>query len=90
MNGGKKQGKSLEFRRWSVLAFTLESLLVIATFLFLLFGLGWRPTETMAYVILVVMVFGALVNIFVFFPWYRKQKEGGNDRLPDPEHEPER
>lgn len=81
---------SPEFRRWSLLAFACESLLVIATFLFLLFGLGWKATATMAYVILVVMVFGAILNIFVLLPWYRRQKDRGDKRLREPEKDPGR
>jgi hypothetical protein len=83
MDGGNGAGLSPGFRQWSVLAFALESLLVIATFLFL-FRAGWRLSETMAYVILLVMVSGAILNIFVLLPWYRKQQEGRTDRIPEP------
>jgi len=87
MSTAERPGLSPEFRQWSVLAFTLESLLIIVTFLFLLFVLGWKASETMAYVILVVMVSGAILNIFVLLPWYRRQRDGRGDRLPEPEKE---
>jgi hypothetical protein len=90
MDGGSGAGLSPEFRRGSILAFALESLLVIATFLFLLFGLKWKVSETMAYVILLVMVSGAVANIFVLLPWYRRQQEGRTDRIPEPGKEPGR
>jgi type VI protein secretion system component VasK len=90
MTGGGGKGLSPEFRRWSILAFALESLLVIAAYLFLLFGLGWQVSDTMEYVIIVIMVFGALTSIFVVWPWYRKLHEGRNDRLREPEKDPGR
>jgi hypothetical protein len=89
MNSGGGTGLPPEFRQWSILAFALESLLAIATFLFL-FWLGWQLSETMAYVIIVVMVSGALMNIFVLLPWYRKQLEGRDERPPHAEKEPGR
>jgi len=90
MPGGEGEGLSPAFRRWSILAFILESLLVIAVYLFLLFWLGWQVSETMEYVIIVIMVLGALASIFVVWPWYRKLHEGGDDRLREPEEDPGR
>jgi hypothetical protein len=88
MSAGEWPGISEEMREWSVLAFGLESLLVIASYLFLLFLLHWKVSETMAYVILVVMVFGAILNIFVLLPWYRRQRADRGGRLPEPEKDP--
>jgi F0F1-type ATP synthase assembly protein I len=90
MAGGGAQGLSPTFRRWSILAFILESLLVIAAYLFLLFWLDWHLSETMGYVIILIMVFGAMFNIFVLWPWYWKQQEGPSDRLREPEEDPGR
>jgi type VI protein secretion system component VasK len=90
MAGGGTQGLSPAFRRWSILAFILESLLVIAAYLFLLFGLGWQASETMGYVIILIMVLGAMVNIFVLRPWYLKQQEGRGGRLREPGEDPGR
>jgi len=84
------QGLSPAFRQWSILAFSLESLLVIAAYLFLVFGLGWQVSETMGYVIILIMVFGAMANIFVVRPWYLKLEEGRRGRLPEPGEEPGR
>ena len=48
------------FRKWSIIAFALESIAVILTFLFMVFFLKWEINATMLYILLIVMVFSAV------------------------------
>ena len=52
------------FRKWSIIAFALESIAVILTFLFMVFFLKWEINATMLYILLLVMVFSAVVLLF--------------------------
>jgi len=51
------------FRKWSIIAFALESIAVIFAFLFMVFFLKWEINATMLYILLVVMVFSAVLLI---------------------------
>ena len=57
-------GLTPAFRKWSIIAFALESIAVILTFLFMVFFLKWEINATMLYILLLVMVFSA---VFLFF-----------------------
>ena len=48
------------FRKWSIIAFALESIAVILTFLFMVFFLKWEINATMLYILLLVMVLSAV------------------------------
>ena len=48
------------FRKWSIIAFALESIAVILAFLFMVFFLKWEINATMLYILLLVMVFSAV------------------------------
>ena len=52
------------FRKWSIIAFALESIAVILTFLFMVFFLKWEINATMLYILLLVMVFSAVFLLF--------------------------
>ena len=52
------------FRKWSIIAFALESLAVILAFLFMVFFLKWEINATMLYILLLVMVFSAVFLLF--------------------------
>jgi len=49
------------FRKWSIIAFALESIAVILAFLSMVFFLKWEINATMLYILLVVMVFSAVL-----------------------------
>jgi len=54
-------GHPPSFRKWSVLAFAAESVIVILTFLFMIFFLKWEINATMMYLLLLVMVISAVL-----------------------------
>jgi hypothetical protein len=58
---GAMNGLSPAFRKWSIIAFVLESIAVIITFLFMVFFLKWEINETLLYVLLLVMVISAVL-----------------------------
>ena len=47
------------FRKWSILAFSLESIATILAFLFMVFFLKWEINGTMMYILLLVMAISA-------------------------------
>jgi hypothetical protein len=49
------------FRKWSIVAFALESIAVILTFLFMVLFLKWKIDATMMYILLLVMVISAVL-----------------------------
>jgi hypothetical protein len=49
------------FRKWSILAFALESIAAILGFLFMVFFLKWEINGTMMYILLLVMVISAVL-----------------------------
>jgi hypothetical protein len=49
------------FRKWSILAFVTESIIVILAFLFMVFFLKWEINETMMYLLFLVMVISAVL-----------------------------
>lgn len=49
------------FRKWSILAFALESMAAILAFLFMVFFLKWEINGTMMYILLLVMVISAVL-----------------------------
>jgi hypothetical protein len=49
------------FRKWSIIAFALESIAVILTFLFMVFFLEWEINATMMYILLLVMILSAIL-----------------------------
>jgi hypothetical protein len=49
------------FRKWSIIAFALESIAVILTFLFMVLYLKWKINETMMYILLLVMAVSAVL-----------------------------
>jgi hypothetical protein len=49
-----------QFRKWSILAFALESIAVILAFLVMVFFLKWEINVTMLYILLLVMVLSAV------------------------------
>jgi hypothetical protein len=51
----------LLFRKWSIIAFALESIAVILTFLFMVLYLKWEINETMMYILLLVMAVSAVL-----------------------------
>jgi hypothetical protein len=51
------------FRKWSIIAFALESIAVILAFLFLVFFLKWEVNLTMMYILLLVMIISAAILI---------------------------
>jgi asparagine N-glycosylation enzyme membrane subunit Stt3 len=54
-------GPPTSFRKWSILAFAAESVIVILTFLFMIFFLKWEINATMMYLLLLVMVLSAVL-----------------------------
>jgi hypothetical protein len=54
-------GPLSSYRKWSVLAFAAESVIVILTFLFMIFFLKWEINATMMYLLLLVMVISAVL-----------------------------
>jgi len=54
-------GPPTSFRKWSILAFAAESVIVILTFLFMIFFLKWEINTTMMYLLLLVMVISAVL-----------------------------
>jgi hypothetical protein len=49
------------FRKWSIIAFALESIAVILAFLFMVFILKWEIDTTMMYILFIFMVFSAIL-----------------------------
>jgi hypothetical protein len=49
------------FRKWSIIAFAVESVAAILAFLFLVFFLKWEINATMMYILLLVMVLSAVL-----------------------------
>ena len=47
------------FRKWSIIAFALESIVVVLAFLIMVFILEWEINATMLYILLLVMVISA-------------------------------
>jgi hypothetical protein len=60
---GDKDGLPPAFRKWSIIAFALESIAVILAFLFLVFFLKWEINVTMMYILLLVMIISAGILI---------------------------
>jgi hypothetical protein len=60
---GETDGLPPAFRKWSIIAFALESIAVILAFLFLVFFLKWEINVTMMYVLLLVMIISAGILI---------------------------
>ena len=58
---GDMDGLPPAFRKWSIIAFALESIAVILTFLFMVFFLKWEINETMLYILLLVMLLSAVL-----------------------------
>jgi len=58
---GEMDGLPPAFRKWSIIAFALESIAVILTFLFMVFFLKWEINETMLYILLLVMLLSAVL-----------------------------
>jgi len=54
-------GPPTSFRKWSILAFAAESVIVILTFLFMIFFLKWEINATMMYLLLLIMVISAVL-----------------------------
>jgi hypothetical protein len=54
-------GPPSSFRKWSILAFATESVIVILAFLFMIFFLKWEINATMMYLLLLVMVISAVL-----------------------------
>ena len=57
-------GLNPAFRKWSIIAFALESIAVILTFLFMVFFLKWEINATMLYILLLGMVLSAVFLLF--------------------------
>jgi hypothetical protein len=57
----EKDGLPPAFRKWSIIAFALESIAVILTFLFMVFFLKWEINVTMMYILLLVMIPAAIL-----------------------------
>jgi hypothetical protein len=51
------------FRKWSIVAFALESIAVILAFLLMVSFLKWEINGTMMYILLLVMVISAILLI---------------------------
>jgi hypothetical protein len=49
------------FRKWSIIAFVLESIAVVLSFLFMVLFLKWQINTTMMYILLLVMVISAVL-----------------------------
>ena len=49
------------FRKWSIIAFALESIAVILAFLFMVYILKWEIDTTMMYILFIFMVFSAVL-----------------------------
>ncbi len=47
------------FRRWSIFAFALESMVVVIAFLIMVFFFAWEINATMMYILILVMVISA-------------------------------
>jgi hypothetical protein len=52
------------FRKWSIIAFALESIAVIAIFLSMVFLLRWKIDATMMYLLFFLMALSAVLLIF--------------------------
>lgn len=61
-------GLSPAFRKWSIIAFALESIAVILTFLFMVFFLKREINVTMMYILLLVMAISAVLLIITGRP----------------------
>jgi hypothetical protein len=60
---GEMDGLPPAFRKWSIIAFALESITVILAFLFMVFFLEWEINTTMMYTLLLVMIISAVFLI---------------------------
>jgi hypothetical protein len=49
------------FRKWSIIAFALESIAAVLSFLFMVLFLKWQINTTMMYILLLVMVISAVL-----------------------------
>ena len=49
------------FRKWSIIAFALESIAVVLAFLAMVFFLKWEINVKMMYILLLVMVISAVL-----------------------------
>lgn len=58
---GEMDGLPPAFRKWSIIAFALESIAVILSFLVMVFFLKWEINETMLYILLLVMLLSAVL-----------------------------
>jgi hypothetical protein len=54
-------GLTPAFRKWSIIAFALESIAVVLAFLSMVFFLKWEINVTMMYILLLVMVISAVL-----------------------------
>jgi len=54
-------GLPTAFRKWSIVAFALESIAVILAFLLMVYFLKWKINETMMYILVLVMVISAVL-----------------------------
>jgi hypothetical protein len=54
-------GLPAAFRKWSIVAFALESIAVILAFLLMVYFLKWKINETMMYILVLVMVISAVL-----------------------------
>lgn len=62
MDGGGN-GMTRGFRRWSVVAFTLLCMVTLASFLAMVFVLGWRISGSMGAAILLIMTLTVAATI---------------------------
>jgi len=54
-------GQPPVFRKWSIVAFALESIAVILAFLLMVYFLQGKINETMMYILILVMVISAIL-----------------------------
>lgn len=52
------------FRKWSILAFLMECIVVVLAFLIFVVILKWKINETLLYILLIVMAVSAGLIIF--------------------------
>ena len=62
------KGFSQGFRSWSIKAFFMESIVIIFSFIGMVFILHWNVTETMAYFILGLMSVTAIAILIAMKP----------------------
>jgi hypothetical protein len=57
----RMEGLPPRFRKWSIIAFALESIAVILAFLFMVIFLRWKINATLMYILVLVMVISAIL-----------------------------